>query len=54
MLIVGLIVFLVILGMFMQAMTLPPSSDSEWQNDTDDELTTTSASADTESHPVAA
>ena len=54
MLIVGLIVFLVILGMFLQALTLPPSSDSEWQSDTDDELTTTPVSPENESHPVAA
>ncbi len=54
MLIVGLIVFLVILGMFLQALTLPPTTDSEWQIDTDDELTTTSAAKDNETHPVAA
>lgn len=39
--IAGLVVLLLILGMFLQALTSSPRSDAEWQTDTEpDPLTT--------------
>jgi hypothetical protein len=54
MLIAGLVVFLFILGLFLQAMTASPSTESEWQLDTDTELPVTPAPADDESTAVIA
>jgi len=54
MLIIGLIVFLVILGMFLQALTASPRADAEWPTDTDDDVSTTTSHAESESTVVVA
>jgi hypothetical protein len=54
MLIAGLVVFLLILGMFLQALTSSPRDEPEWPSDTDEELPTTVAHADEDTHAVAA
>jgi hypothetical protein len=54
MLVGGLIVLLLILGLFLQALTAAPRSQGEWQFDTDDELAPTSAPAETETTVLAA
>ena len=54
MLIAGLVVFLFILGLFLQALTASPSAEPEWQFDTDAELPTAPAHDDEESTVVIA
>ena len=54
MLIAGLVVFLLILGMFLQALTSSPRNESEWPIDTAEELPTTVAHVDEDTHAVTA
>lgn len=51
--IAGLVVLLFILGLFLQALTASPRSDSEWQFDTQEELLTTPTSTEAESTVIA-
>jgi hypothetical protein len=51
----GVIILLIILGLFLEAVTMSPRSDAEWQKDTEDELSTTSSSHESQTHtPLAA
>lgn len=52
----GIIILLIILGLFLEAVTMRPRSDAEWQKDTDDEFSTTAASREGEESttPIAA
>lgn len=51
----GIVILLIILGLFLEAVTMPPKSEAEWQKDTDDEFPTTSPSREKEnSAPLAA
>lgn len=54
MIIAGLVVLLVILGMFLQMLTMSPEKDREWQIDTDSELPATSVTTESDSTPMAA
>ena len=54
MLIAGLAVLLLILGMFLQALTSSPRNETEWQSDTDDVVPATPAPVEDDSHAVAA
>jgi hypothetical protein len=54
MLIAGLVVFLFILGLFLQALTSSPQAEPEWQIDTDAEVPATSAHAEEDSSVVTA
>lgn len=54
MLIAGLAVFLLILGMFLQALTSSPRNESECQGDTDDVVPATPAPVEDDTHTVAA
>ncbi|MBS1874661.1 MAG: hypothetical protein JSU00_15710 [Acidobacteria bacterium] len=52
--IAGLVVFLLILGMFLQALTSSPRPDAEWQMDTEPEPESTPSPVEEESHAVTA
>lgn len=54
MLIAGLVVLLLILGMFLQALTSSPRSESECQSDTDDAVPSTPARVKEDTKVVAA
>jgi len=54
MLIAGLAVFLLILGMFLQALTSSPRNESEWHSDTDDVIPSTPARVNDDTHPAVA
>ena len=54
MLIAGLVVLLLIIGMFLQALTTSPRRESEWQSDTDEALPSTAAPVEEETHTVTA
>jgi hypothetical protein len=54
MVIAGLVVLLVILGMFLQMLTMSPENDREWQIDTEGELPTTVVTTESDSTPMAA
>jgi hypothetical protein len=54
MMIAGLVVFLLILGMFLQALTSSPRSEAEWQSDTDEDIPSTSAPVKSDTHAIAA
>jgi hypothetical protein len=51
----GIIILLIILGLFLEAVTMSPRSDAEWQKDTEDEVSTASPTRETqEQTPLAA
>jgi hypothetical protein len=52
MLIAGLVLFLLILGLFLQALTSSPRQEPEWPSDTDGEVPTTPSHADEDSSVV--
>ena len=54
MLIAGLVVFLLILGMFLQALTSSPRSEPEGQIDTDESASTTPAPVEDNTRAVIA
>lgn len=54
MLVAGIVILLLIVGMFLQALTMSPRRDVEWQMDTEDEFPTTPHAAGTNSSPIAA
>lgn len=54
MLIAGLVVFLFIVGLFLQALTSGPKADPEWQSDTDGEFVPAAAHAHEDSTVIAA
>ena len=54
MLIAGLMVFLLIVGMFLQALTSSPRNESEWPTDTDEDRPTTVAQVDEDTRAVTA
>lgn len=54
MLIAGLIVLLMILGLFLQALTSSPRAESECQIDTEAEVPTTAAQVEEERQVLAA
>ena len=54
MIVAGTVILLLIVGLFLQALTMSPRNDSEWQIDTDSDLLTTPQSADNETPLIAA
>jgi hypothetical protein len=54
MIIAGTVIFLLIVGLFLQALTMSPRKASEWQIDTDDDLLTTPHASDNDTTLIAA
>ena len=52
--IAGSVVFLLILGMFLQTLTSSPRNESELPSDTDEELPATVVHVDEDTHAVTA